>query len=138
MAVPDVHRNAILIAVTAIMVAGLLLLGASAGQANWPVYLAVVIVGLGIAVRVDRRHPLSWLTRVGLAIFAIGHVAGGMVPVGDGVLYGAWLIERLIRYDNTARDLVANLVGGLGMATWTARHPPMRLPLPEHGADSHG
>ncbi len=196
----DARRNAILIAVVAVIVTGLLVIGASAGLPNWPVYLAVVLVGLAVVVWIDRRHPLSWFTRVGLGIFAVGHVAGGMIPVGDGVLYGAWLVEPIIRsdniqhaigfgtvgratwevlrprlgpagddptlnwwiivlaacafgafneiiewvmtltipgtdvggYDNTARDLVANLVGGLAMATWTSRHPPERLPLPGH------
>ncbi len=178
------------------LVTVLLVLGAATGRPNWPVYLAVVMVGLAVVVAVDARHPLSLATRIGLGVFAVGHVAGGMVPVGDGVLYATWIVEPVLRYDNvqhaigfgfvgratwevlrprlgpagddphvtwwvvamaacafgavneiiewtmtltipgtdvggydnTARDLVANLVGGLAMATFTSRHPPPRLP----------
>lgn len=192
------RTNLVIGAVALTIVAGLLVLGAATGRPNWPVYLGVVLVGLAVVVAVDRRHPLSLATRIGLAVFAVGHVAGGMVPVGDGVLYAAWIIEPIVRYDNiqhaigfgfvgratwevlrprlgaagddptvtwwvillaacafgafneiiewimtltipgtdvggydnTARDLVANLVGGLVMATWTSRRPPDRLTPP--------
>lgn len=181
-----------LVAVTLLVVGALLVLGARTGRPNWLIYLIVVLVGLVLALAVHRRHPLSLATRIGLAVFAVGHVAGGMVSVGDDVLYATWLVEPLVRYDNiqhalgfgflgratwevlrprldgagpdvvvtwwvvvlgaaawgavneiiewvltltvpgtdvggydnTARDLVANLVGGIGMATWTARRPP--------------
>ncbi len=190
------RQDATIVAVGLALVVGLLVLGAAIGRPNWPVYLAVVLVGLAVVVAVDRRHPLSLATRVGLGVFAVGHVAGGMVPVGDEVLYATWIVEPIIRYDNvqhaigfgfvgratwevlrprlgvagddptvtwwvvllgactfgainevvewvmtltipgtdvggydnTARDLVANLVGGLAMATWTSRRPPERIP----------
>nr|WP_274387414.1 DUF2238 domain-containing protein [Salsipaludibacter albus] len=148
-----------------------------------------------VVVAVHRRHPLSLATRIGLAVFAVGHVAGGMVPVGDGVLYAVWIVEPIVRYDNiqhavgfgfvgratwevlrprlgpagddpvvtvwlvllagcafgafneiiewvmtltipdtdvggydnTARDLVANLVGATTVAIWTSRRPPPRI-----------
>lgn len=194
---PATRRRSDLVIVTTalVVIAGLLVLGATTGRPNWPVYLGVVVVGLLGVVVLDHRHPLSLATRIGLAVFAVGHVAGGMVPVGDGVLYAAWIVEPIIRYDNlqhavgfgfvgratwevlrprlgptgddpvvtwwvivlaagafgalneiiewvmtltipgtdvggydnTARDLVANLVGGLAMATWTARRPPQPL-----------
>ena len=185
-----------LVGLSSLAIVGLLGLGAVTGRPNWPVYLAVVVIGLAGVVFVHRRHPLSRFTRVGLAVFAVGHVAGGMVPVGDGVLYAAWLVEPIVRYDNiqhawgfgilgratwevlrprlgtaatdplvtwwiivlaaaawgswnevvewvmtltiagtdvggydnTARDLLANLVGGLVMASWTATHPPPAVP----------
>ncbi|HKJ54607.1 MAG TPA: DUF2238 domain-containing protein [Nitriliruptoraceae bacterium] len=201
---PDRRRTTILIAVTGAIVTALLSIGAADGLPNWPVYLGVVLIGLAAVVWIDRRHPLSWFTKVGLAVFAVGHVAGGMVPVGDGVLYAAWIVEPVVRYDNvqhaigfgvvgrtawevlrprlgpagddptlnwwiillaacalgafneiiewimtllipgtdvggydnTARDLVANLVGGLVMATWTSRHPPERIAPPGRRHDT--
>lgn len=189
---PDRGWNAGLIAATVTAVAALLVLGARSGRSNWPVYLVVVLVGAVTAVTVQARHPLSRTTRVGLSLFAVGHVAGGMVPIGSGVLYGVWLWQPVVRYDNvqhawgfgivgratwevlrgrlpparhdpglvawvvvlaatavgsvnevvewvmtltipgtdvggydnTARDLVANLVGGVLVGWWTARRPP--------------
>jgi len=164
-------------------------IGRSNGRENWPVYLAVIALGGTLAVALHLRYGLSWATRVGLVIFALSHVAGGMLTVDGDVLYRWWLIEPIIRYDNlqhawgwgfagratweilsqrlddesispaigwwtvalaagalgavneiiewiltltipgtdvggydnTARDLVANLVGGLAVGGWTAR-----------------
>jgi hypothetical protein len=177
----------------AVLVAGtvvLLALGIATGQANWPVYAVVVLGGAAVVTRIHARVGLSTTTIWGLVAFALGHVAGGMVPVGDGVLYQLWLIDGTLRYDNlqhavgfgfvgraiwetlqhrlapsdddrpgiamwivvlgasaagavneiaeylltlvlpehqvggydnTARDLVANLVGGLAVGSWTRR-----------------
>lgn len=185
------HADALLLALTAVAVGALLALGAATGRPNWPVYLAVVLVGAAAVVALHLRFQLSLATRIGLAVFAVGHVAGGMVPVGDGVLYQWWLVDPVVRfdnlqhawgfgvvgratyeclrgrlgtatsdrlvvwwvvvlgagavgaanevvewvmtltipgtdvggYDNTARDLVANLVGGALIGLWTARRP---------------
>lgn len=203
---PGPVTDAVLVGATLAAVASLLVLGAMTGRPNWPVYLAVVVVGLAVALAVDRRHPFSFGTRVGLAIFAIGHVAGGMVTVGDDVLYATWLFEPIVRYDNvqhaigfgvlgratwevlrprlgvaattpivvwwvvatgaatwgavneviewvmtltipgtdvggydnTVRDLVANLVGGVAMATWMARHVGDEDRDDEDGDDEDG
>jgi len=161
--------------------------GAAQGQDNWPVYLVVTVLGGIAAAILHARYGFSQVTLVGLVVFALGHVAGGMFTVGDQTLYGLWLIEPVVRfdnvqhavgfgvvgraawellrhrvpldrlvtvvlitafavaagamneiiewvmtltihgtdvggYDNTARDLVANLVGGLAAATLTAGH----------------
>ncbi|MDT0274512.1 hypothetical protein [Blastococcus goldschmidtiae] len=172
--------------------AGLLALGIATGQDNWPVYAGVVLAGAAVVARVHVRAGLSTATIAGLVAFALGHLAGGMVPVGDGVLYQWWLVDGVLRYDNvqhavgfgfvgraiwetlrprlapspgdlpavtrwvvvlgaaaagavneiaeylltlvlpehqvggydnTARDLIANLVGGLVVGWWTARRP---------------
>lgn len=116
----DVAWNVALVTVTGAVVAGLLVLGARTGRPNWPVYLVVVVVGAGLAVAAQARHPLSRTTRVGLALFAVGHVAGGMLPVGDGVLYETWLVEPIVRYDNLQH---AWGFGMVGRGTWEVLRP---------------
>lgn len=94
-----------------------LALGAANGRPNWPVYLAVILVGAAAVVWLHARYRFSLATRIGLAVFALGHVAGGMVPVGDGVLYQVWLVEPVLRYDNLQH---AWGFGFVGRATWEA------------------
>ncbi len=169
-------------------------LGIATDRATWPVYLAVVVLGGVLVAALHLRFRLSQATLTGLVFFALGHLAGGMVPVGGGVLYERWLIAPLVRYDtvqhavgfgvvgraawemlsrrlgpasadravalwtilfaagalgavneivewvltltipgtdvggydNTARDLIANLVGGALAATWTVHRLPPR------------
>jgi putative membrane protein len=47
-------------------------------------------------------------------------VAGGMVPVGDGVLYQRWLVGRVVRYDNVQH---AWGFGFAGRAVWESLRP---------------
>lgn len=92
-----------------------LVVGARAGRTNWPVYLVVVALGAALVVALHRRRPFTRATRVGLAVFALGHVAGGMVPVGGEVLYARWLVEPVVRYDNLQH---AWGFGFAGRAAW--------------------
>lgn len=77
-----------------------LAVGAATGRSNWPVYLAVVVVGTAAVVVLHLRYRFTLATRIGLVVFALSHVAGGMLTVGDGVLYQWWLLEPVVRYDN--------------------------------------
>ena len=190
---PRLRHHASAATFAAVGTVALLGVGIVTDRPNWPVYAVVMVVG-GVAVALlDRRVHLSRATVWGLAVFGVGHVAGGMVPVGDGTLYGWWLVDGVLRYDNlqhawgfgfvgratweslrgrldpapghvravagwiivlgaaaggavneiveyvmvltipgtdvggydnTARDLIANLVGGLVAATWTTRRLP--------------
>src|SRR5687767_2122734 len=82
------------LAPVAVLVAGtvvLLSLGIATSQDNWPVYAVVVLGGAAVVTRIHVRLGLSTPTIWGLVVFALGHLAGGMVPVGDGVLYQLWL-----------------------------------------------
>lgn len=107
------HRVAAATGVVAIV--GLLLVGNATGQTNWPGYAVWVLVGAGVLLAVDRRVALSRLTVWGIVVFGISHVAGGMVAVGDGILYQWWLIDDVVRYDNVQH---AWGFGFVGRATW--------------------
>lgn len=187
--IDELRSNAGLLAVTIGGTALGLTIGRANGRENWPVYLAVILLGAALAIGLHLRFGLSRATRIGLVVFALSHVAGGMLTVDGDTLYRWWLIEPVIRYDNlqhawgwgfagratweilslrldprsvtptiafwivalaagalgavneivewiltltipgtdvggydnTARDLVANLVGGLAVGAWTAR-----------------
>ncbi|MCW2740459.1 MAG: hypothetical protein JWR45_881 [Blastococcus sp.] len=106
--------------------AGLLALGIATGQANWPVYALVVLGGAAVVARIHLRVRLSAPTIWGLTAFALGHLAGGMVPVGGGVLYQLWLVDDVLRYDNLQHAVG---FGFVGRAIWeTLSH---RLAPPE-------
>lgn len=98
-----------------IATAALLTLGIATGQPNWQVYLVVLLLGASVVVHLQVR--LTRLTVWGLVLFGVGHVAGGMAPVGDGVLYQYWLIDGVVRYDNLQHAVG---FGFVGRATWEA------------------
>lgn len=97
--------------------AALFALGIATGQPNWQVYFVVLVLGAGGVAVLHLHVGLSRLTIWGLLLFGLGHLAGGMVPVGAGTLYQLWLIEDLVRYDNLQHALG---FGFVGRATWEA------------------
>lgn len=114
------HRAALTVGVVG-SVAGLSL-GVATGATGWPVYLVVLLAGAAAVAAVDLRVGLSALTVWGLVVFALGHVAGGMVPVGGGVLYQQWLIPGVLRYDNLQH---AWGFGFAGRAVWEFLRPQL-------------
>lgn len=103
-----------------VAIVGLLLVGNATGQTNWLGYAVWILVGAVVFVAVYRRARFSRMTVWGIVVFGISHVAGGMVPVGDGILYQWWLIDDVLRYDNVQH---AWGFGFVGRATWEAlRH----------------
>jgi len=97
--------------------------GVATGRPNWPVYLAVILLGGVLAAAVHARFGFSGTTLGGLVVFALGHVAGGMMPVGDGVLYGVWLIEGVLRFDNLQHAVGFGVVGRAGWELLRRRLP---------------
>lgn len=98
----------------------LLALGIATGQPNWQVYLAVLVLGAGGVALLHRAVGLSPPTVWGLLLFGLGHLAGGMVPVGPGTLYQWWLVQDVVRYDNLQHAVGFGVVG---RATWEALGP---------------
>ena len=112
------HRWLIAAAVAASVV--LFGVGIATGQRNLPVYFVVMTLGAAGVVALHQRVGLSTVTLWGLMVFGIGHLAGGTVPVGDGILYQWWLLEGWLRYDNLQH---AWGFGFVGLAAWEAlRH----------------
>ncbi|NEK87426.1 hypothetical protein GCU60_16930 [Blastococcus saxobsidens] len=112
------------VAVLGVGSAGLLALGIAAGRDNWAVYLLVVVAGAAAVARVHLRVGLSTPTIWGLVAFALGHLAGGMVPVGDGILYQQWLVDGVLRYDNIQHAVGFGFVGRAGWEVLQHRLAP--------------
>lgn len=124
------HRAALAVAVVGTVVA--LSLGAATGASGWPVYAVVLVIGGAVVTAVHLRVGLSNLTVWGLVVFALGHVAGGMIPVGDGVLYQQWLLEGVVRSDNVQH---AWGFGFVGRAVWESLSPQLaHAPAPRVAA----
>jgi putative membrane protein len=66
----------------------------------------IALVGL-----IDRRIGFSPWILWALAAWGFAHLAGGLVPFGDGVLYNASLGDTVIHYDRVVHML------GFGVAT---------------------
>lgn len=109
--VEDMRENFGLLTVTALGVGFMLSIGALNGRTNWPVYLAVIVVGAILVLALHVRFRFTRATRIGLAIFALTHVAGGMMAVGDDALYHWWLLEPIIRYDSVQHAVGFGFVG---------------------------
>jgi hypothetical protein len=60
--------------------------------------LTVGAIGIGLALL--RRTSLPGPLAVGLAFLAIAHLAGGLVRVGDEVLYNTHVVNPALQYDH--------------------------------------
>lgn len=84
------------LAVVGVGLIGFAVHGYANGVPSMTSYL-LTIVGVGAVVGLLRRDPLpAWLAGA-LAIDAIAHLSGGLIRVGDGVLYNAGIGERSAR-----------------------------------------
>lgn len=80
------------------------------------VYLAVTVVLTLVMVGIDRAVHFSPAVLWGLALVAIGNMAGGVLPAGAGTLYLAPVVGPL-RYDKVFHALAT----GVGtLAAWAA------------------
>lgn len=108
------------VAVAVVSTGALLAVGIATGQPNWQVYAIVMVLAAVGVTALHLRVGFSSLTIWGLVLFGVGHLAGGMVPVGEGILYQRWLFDGLIRYDNVQH---AWGFGFAGRAIWEGLHP---------------
>jgi hypothetical protein len=86
--------------------------GLVTGAPSTVAYVCVVSALTGALVRL-RRSPLPSPLVLALALAAVGHLAGGLVRVGDDVLYNASAGGQLLRYDH----LVHSTATALGTIT---------------------
>jgi hypothetical protein len=85
-------------------------------------YLAVVSM-LAVGLAAVRQHPLpDWLAG-GLLLLAVGHLSGGLIQVGDSVLYNAHPAWHLFQYDHVFHATAS----AFGVAVlWTITSPDIR------------
>ena len=118
--------------VAAVAVAGFCIYGFATGSPSTVGYVSSVIV-IGGAIAWLRRAALPGLLAVGLAIAAIATLAGGLINVGQNVLYNASigpysqaLGTHLLQYDHLAHAYVSFVAA---FACW------VMLAAPHAGAD---
>lgn len=112
------HRGLVL--VLAVVVTGFLTYGLAVG-ADLAVAYAVLVVGATwLILWVEPEGGFSRLVVVGLVVWAVGHLAGGNVPLSGGRnLYGAGLPGGL-QFDNVVH-FVGLTIAGVGW--WEATRP---------------
>ena len=84
-------------------------------------YVAVIVFFMVvIALTNDRvRYPLPIIW--GLVVWAILHMCGGGIPIGDGVLYGVILVPLSTKFPILRYDQFVHIVG-FGVATLVMDH----------------
>jgi hypothetical protein len=114
------RRHRTLVAAVTFYYVGFLVLGV-ATKNRQVVYYAIFMAVILIAVVIwDSRVRLSWVTLAGLSLWGALHMAGGMVPVGDGqVLYNLWLLP-FVRFDHLVHAIG---FGFAGLAFYDAMSP---------------
>jgi hypothetical protein len=113
---------------TAIAMAGFGLYGFVTGAPSTVSYL-LSIVAVGFVITRFRRAPIPGPLAIGLAVSATLHLAGGLVSVGNDVLYNASigpfvasLHTHVLQYDHFAHAF-AVFVGTLTLWTLLVPHP---------------
>lgn len=100
------------------------------GNDEFLYYLVVMLVLIAAVLAVHLRVRFRPAVLAGLSLWGAAHMAGGLLPVGDSVLYNLWLIPDRLKYDQ--------LIHGLGFALttwvcWEAVRPALRDPQPRAG-----
>ena len=99
---PPLLKDAPRLTAAAIFTAALLgftVFAAINGNAEFLFYAATMVVMAIVVLVVDRLVGLSLLAVYGLLVWAILHLAGGNVPVGEAVLYNFRPAPMVPRYD---------------------------------------
>lgn len=105
---------------TALYLAVSLVAAVTSGNREFVMYLAVMVVLIGVVVAVHLQVNLATGALWGLSIWGLAHMAGGLVHVPDSwptntetpVLYNLWLIPQRLKYDQVVHAF------GFGMVTW--------------------
>jgi hypothetical protein len=93
------------------------------GNREFLYYLVVMVVLILAVLAVHFRVRFRPAVLAGLSLWGAAHMAGGLLPVGDSVLYNLWLIPERLKYDQLVHAL------GFGLTTWVcweALRPSLR------------
>ncbi|MEY2424674.1 MAG: hypothetical protein QOI61_246 [Actinomycetota bacterium] len=119
------RRHPALAIVIGLALAGFGMLGFANGAALTAPYLAIVAGGALLIGSTDQRANFSNVALVGLALWGVGHLAGGIVELDGGrILYNALLPGR-IHFDNVVHFIG---FGSAGLACWDAMRNHVSLP----------
>jgi len=107
----QIDEHPLLLAFAAAYLIGWTVYGFAIGADATIAYLVTVIVVIALVMLLDQRVGFSSWILWALAVWGFAHMAGGLVPFGDGVLYNAGLGGSVIHYDRVVHAL------GFGVAT---------------------
>lgn len=103
------HRNTLAVVATTYIV--FIVVGVGAGNSQTLFYGLLIPVLLVVVAYLDARLPFSNFVVWGLALWAVLHMAGGLVPVsGDRVLYNVWLLP-FVRFDHVVHAIGFGFAG---------------------------
>lgn len=110
----------------------------SRGNFEFLIYIAVMLILIGVVWLLHRNVSLSLGVLWGLSIWGAAHMAGGLVAVPESwpingdirVLYSWWLIPDLLKFDHIVHAY------GFGIATW-ACWQGLRAAIRRQGGDAH-
>ncbi len=77
-------------------------------------YLGTMAIAMLAVAYIDRRVRWSRITLWGLSLWGFAHMAGGLIAVGDRVLYAVQIVPVLVRYDQAVHAF------GFGFGTLAA------------------
>jgi hypothetical protein len=114
------RRHRILVIVVAAYVAGFVVYGLAIGAAVTIPYALLIVGGAAFIAWVEPPGGFSRLVLVGVTLWAFGHLAGGIVDIGDDrVLYNA-LIGGQLHFDNIVHFIG---FGSAALVWWEATRP---------------
>jgi hypothetical protein len=115
------HRK-LVVSMTA-LVAAFLAYGVATDSALSLPYALTIVAGGLVAAAVEPEEGFSPVVLVGLSLWAVGHLAGGTIAIGDGrTLYNA-VLPGGIHADNVVHFVG---FGTAGLAWWEATSPWLR------------
>jgi hypothetical protein len=95
----EIHAHRGLVAITVAFIVGWTVYGFVIGSKATIAYLATVIILFSVVAAVHVRVRFSRTVLRAFCVWGFVHMAGGLVPVGSGVLYNISLGLPLIHYD---------------------------------------
>ena len=120
-----IRRHPALAAVIGLALLGFGAFGTATGAKLTIPYLVIVAAGALVVGATDRTAHYSEVALVGLALWGIGHLAGGIIGLDDDrILYNALLPGR-IHFDNVVHFIG---FGSAGLASWDALRNHVALP----------
>lgn len=81
------------------------------GRSEGVIYFAVTFAAMTAVALTYKRFRYSTRVLWGLSAWALAHMAGGLIPIGDEVLYDRQVLGDLVRYDQAVHAF------GFGFAT---------------------
>lgn len=114
------RRHIILLLVNLALIGGFGVLFIGRRNYEFILYVAVIVVLLGVVAASVRKVGYSFDALIGLTVWSAMHLAGGGVPVGDGRLYDVILVRLTDAYEILRYDQVVH-VWGFGACTLVAQ-----------------